>query len=297
MDKEQTAIMRLQEASKMSLQIYEKPLIVTASGGKDSSVCVELARRAGIPFDVSHSHTTADAPETVYFVRSEFKRLEDGGIKCTVEMPTYRGKHISMWQLIPIQGFPPNRFMRYCCSVLKETAHKESFIVTGVRWSESEKRKNRAVYEIYSRKRDDKIFLNSDNDEKRQLFETCQLKAKRIVNPIIDWTDNDVWDFLNSEKIPVNPIYSEGWCRVGCVGCPLAGSKMRAKEFARWPKYKQMYIRAFERMLEVRKQRGITAYGWKTGEEVYHWWIEDGVLPGQIGFDDLESEVEDDGLL
>ncbi len=79
MDKERMAIKRLQEASKMSLQIYGQPLIVTTSGGKDSSVCVELAQRAGIPFEVMHNHTTADAPETVYFVRSEFHRLENGG--------------------------------------------------------------------------------------------------------------------------------------------------------------------------------------------------------------------------
>ena len=76
MDKEQAAIQRLQEASAMSFQIYGKPLIVTTSGGKDSSVCVALAQRAGIPFEVLHNHTTADAPETVRFVRSEFKRLE-----------------------------------------------------------------------------------------------------------------------------------------------------------------------------------------------------------------------------
>ena len=44
MDKEKVAIMRLQEASKMSLTIYQKPLIVTTSGGKDSSVCLEIGR-------------------------------------------------------------------------------------------------------------------------------------------------------------------------------------------------------------------------------------------------------------
>ena len=64
MDKEQAAIERLREASAMSFQIYGKPLIVTTSGGKDSSVCVALAQRAGIPFEVMHNHTTADAPET-----------------------------------------------------------------------------------------------------------------------------------------------------------------------------------------------------------------------------------------
>jgi phosphoadenosine phosphosulfate reductase len=44
MDKEKTAIMRLQEASQMSLALYGIPLVVTISGGKDSSVCLELAK-------------------------------------------------------------------------------------------------------------------------------------------------------------------------------------------------------------------------------------------------------------
>ena len=55
-DKEQMAILRLREASEMSLSQYKKPLLITSSGGKDSSVCVELARRAGIPFEVLHNN-------------------------------------------------------------------------------------------------------------------------------------------------------------------------------------------------------------------------------------------------
>ena len=73
----------------------------------------------------------------------------------------------------------------------------------------------------------------------------------------------------------------------------MAGTSGRNIEFSRWPKYKNMYIRAFNHMLERRKQKGRKAYGWSTGEDVFHWWMEDGVLPGQIGFDDLESEGED----
>lgn len=147
-DKEQTAIMRLQTASAMSLQAYGLPLVVTTSGGKDSSVCVELAIRAGIPFEVMHSHTTADAPETVYFVRSEFKRLESMGIKCTINKPVYKGAPTSMWSLIPQKLIPPTRLVRYCCSVLKEQGGAGRFISTGVRWDESTSRKaNRGVYE------------------------------------------------------------------------------------------------------------------------------------------------------
>lgn len=83
MDKEQIAIDRLRAASEMSISQYKAPLVLTISGGKDSSVCTALAERAGIPFEVIHNHTTADAPETVYFVREEFKRLEGKGVKLT----------------------------------------------------------------------------------------------------------------------------------------------------------------------------------------------------------------------
>lgn len=296
-DKEQTAIMRLQTASAMSLQAYGLPLVVTTSGGKDSSVCVELAIRAGIPFEVMHNHTTADAPETVYFVRDEFKRLESMGIKCTINKPVYKGAPTSMWSLIPQKLIPPTRLVRYCCSVLKEQGGAGRFISTGVRWDESTSRKaNRGIYEKIASEKTRRIILNNDNDDRRMLFENCRLKAKRVVNPIIDWTDDDVWSFLQDAKVPINPLYSEGFCRVGCVGCPLAGKK-REKEFARWPQYKGMYISAFDRMLEERKRRGKMQGTWRmgtTGLDVFNWWMEYDILPGQMNFDEIISMEGDE---
>ena len=82
----------------MSLALFNKPLLVTTSGGKDSCVCVALAERAGIPFEVMHNHTTADAPETVYFIRSEFKRLESRGISCCITYPYYNDKRVSIFR-------------------------------------------------------------------------------------------------------------------------------------------------------------------------------------------------------
>lgn len=46
-DPEKIAIGRLKAASDMALKYYGTPLVVTTSGGKDSSVCVELALRGG----------------------------------------------------------------------------------------------------------------------------------------------------------------------------------------------------------------------------------------------------------
>lgn len=137
MDLEHAAIEQLKLAEEMSLRYYKKPLMVTYSGGKDSDVCVELARRAGIQFEVVHSHTTADAPETVYHVRKRFHDLELQGVPCQIVYPTYKGKRTSMWDLIPQKLIPPTRRVRYCCSIFKETAGRNRAIVTGVRAAES----------------------------------------------------------------------------------------------------------------------------------------------------------------
>lgn len=295
-DLEHIAIERLKTASEMSLHHYGLPLVLTDSGGKDSSVCKELALRAGIPFEIMHNHTTADAPETVRFVRSEAKRFENLGIKYTINMPTYKGKRTSMWGLIPQKLMPPTRLVRYCCSVLKETGGAGRFITTGVRWAESASRKNsRGIYEKNGDK-EHRVILNNDNDDRRRLFENCRLKSKRTVNPIIDWSDTDVWQFLVDTKAPVNHLYAEGWCRVGCVGCPMASKKDREEEFLRWPKYKNLYIKAFDHMLEERKQRGKADGSWSNGaggRDVFNWWMEYDILPGQMNwFEDMEVSDE-----
>lgn len=293
MDKEQAAISRLQEASTMSLQVYQKPLIVTTSGGKDSILCVALAERAGIPFEVLHNHTTADAPETVYFVREEFRRLEEKGIKCITDYPVYKGNRTSMWQLIPKNLMPPTRIVRYCCSILKERGGANRFITTGVRWAESTKRKNsRGIYETTQKDLSKRIILNNDNDDRRRLFENCRLQAKRVCNPIIDWTDTDVWDYIRSEHLLLNPLYQCGFSRVGCIGCPMARTKGRQSEFARYPRIRANYLLAFGRMIAERRRLGLLT-DWKDADECFHWWIEDGVLPGQIGFDDLSDDIGD----
>lgn len=234
------AIERLKIASEMSLMHYKKPLLITYSGGKDSAVLLDLAEKSEIPFEVVHSHTTVDAPETVYHVREEFHRLENKGIKCHIERPMYKGQPTSMWELIPKKKMPPTRIARYCCSILKETSGQNRFIATGVRRSESAKRKNRGIYETMHRSKDRKIVLNNDNDDTRRLFETCAFQGKRICNPIIDWSDNDIWNYIHSEKIKLNTVYGMGFTRVGCIGCPLASLENRMREFAIWPKYKKI---------------------------------------------------------
>lgn len=289
MDLEKKAIERIKLASEMSIQHYGKPLVCTYSGGKDSDVMLELFKRSGITFEVHNSHTTVDAPKTVYHIRDKFKRFEAQGVKCTIEKPTYKGKPVSMWSLIPQKKMPPWRRMRYCCSVLKETGCANRFISTGVRWDESKSREERQAFETNTAKKEDKvalpdeIMLMNDNDDKRKMMEHCQLKGKMIVNPIIDWTHRDIWEYIQQEHIDYNPLYDCGYRRVGCIGCPMAG-KGRWAEFADFPAYQRAYIRAFDKMLEALKADGKKPK-WKSGNDVFLWWMEDENINGQYGMD------------
>lgn len=138
--------------------------------------------------------------------------------------------------------------------------------------------------------------MTNDNTESRRVVEQCYKRHKTNVNPIIDWTDAEVWEFIKANDIPYCELYNEGFHRIGCIGCPLARQKGREMEFNRWPKYKNAYLLAFDSMLERREEIGrpfkIAGAEIKdaTPEDVFNWWMEYDVLPGQLTFDDLEED-------
>ena len=94
----------------------------------------------------------------------------------------------------------------------------------------------------------------------------------------------DVQLYLGRESF-VHDLYGR------CIGCPLAGRAGRQFEFGRYPTYERAYLHAFERMLAERRCRNLPAV-WQSGEEVLHWWLQDGVLPGQLSISDYLTETE-----
>lgn len=286
-EKEQKAIERLKAFEP------DDGYYLCYSGGKDSDCIRILADLAGVKHDIVNNHTTVDAPETVRYIRSI------PNIK--IDYPHYKdGTPKTMWNLIVKKGMPPTRLVRYCCAELKEQGGKGRLKVTGVRWAESYKRSESAgvVKIIESPKTNQKIaddiganysitkqkglVMNMDNDNNRRMVEQCYRTSSTMINPIVDWSDEDVWDFLHSYGCESNPLYQCGFKRIGCIGCPMAG-KHRYEEFARYPKYKQMYINAFDRMLKIRNTPFKEA---KTGEEVFKWWM--GENPDQIKLEGFE---------
>ena len=256
---------------------------VAYSGGKDSDVVLDLVKRSGCKFDAHYNVSTVDAPDTVYYIRREhpevkfqFPRDKDGNV-------------VTMWNLIARKRMPPTRLVRYCCYWLKEANGKGRVVVTGVRWAESvNRKKNRGLVNIGERK-DRTIILNNDNDESKRMVEQCYRTQTTLVNPIIDWEDADVWEYIHSNNLPYNPLYDKGYKRVGCIGCPM--SRSQKAELEEYPQIKRLYIRAFQKMLdnkytpEEREQMD-----WKTGEDVYNWWVDPSIGLNKIQLSLFDEE-------
>lgn len=260
LDKVQLAIKRI--------KTYEPPegYFLAFSGGKDSVVCKALCDMAGVKYDAHYNVTSVDPPELVRFVKSfpdvHFDIPHDSD-----------GKPVTMWNLILQFRVPPLRTMRYCCKALKEGSGEGRFVVTGVRWAESIRRsKTRAGLEIGDDKRARLDVDDPDNQEKA-MFRFCPMHHKKVLNPIIDWGDDDVWEFIKTYKVRYCSLYDEGFKRLGCIGCQMGGTKGMTRQFERYPKYREMYKKTFDKMLIEREKRGLSNVGWDTGEDVLRTWI------------------------
>lgn len=262
----------------------EEGYYLAFSGGKDSQTIYHLCKLGGVKFDAHYNVTSVDPPELIRFIKKNYPDV-------IWDYPRDRdGKVVTMWNLIPRKQMPPTRLARYCCQWFKESSGKGRMTVTGVRWAESANRaathdvvvfvgKPKSTKQIaeelnlgYKLNKRGNIILNDDNDDARRMVEHCYRTRKTLLNPIVDWTEDDVWEFLNSNGIEHCCLYDQGQKRIGCIGCPMGNA---AAELEKYPKYRQNYIKAFERMLENNRKRGLKNTKWPDGEAVMRWWLKE----------------------
>lgn len=153
-------------------------LEVAISGGKDSDVLIELCKMADVwgksGLRPLYRCTTIDPPRTIKHVLSQ-------GVEMLRPKMSFR-------DCILRSGFP-TMFARHCCGTLKEFA-VEDYVVIGVRKSESVKRmKNYHEPEIC------KVYPNGGG------------KAVQYL-PLLDWSDDDVREFIEERGIRCHPLYS-----------------------------------------------------------------------------------------
>ena len=238
-DKVKIAIERLRMFEPEALRKHPEGYYVGDSGGKDSCVIVRLSEMANVKHRAYHNLTTIDPPEIIHFIREHHPDT-------VIEKPK-----VPFFTEMVKRGFPM-RQARWCCGDYKERGGHDRLIVTGVRWDESARRKN-----------------------SRRMNETCYKdKTKNYLNVIIDWTDQDVWDFIKQYNVPYCKLYDENFKRLGCVMCPLASKTVRLKEMERFPKIANSWKRAFDKFYERKKAEGSPAISrWKNSDEMFNWWM------------------------
>ena len=238
-----TELQRKIDGSIRLLQAIQKAhpdetIEVAYSGGKDSDVILQLAKEAGIKYRAIYKNTTIDPPGTIAHVR-------EMGVE--VRQPTK-----SFFQLVKENGMP-NRYARFCCRVLKEYKILDVCIV-GVRRAESKKREKMYTEPTGCR------FYGSKKNHVEQVY------------PILEWSDDDVREFILDRGITLAPLYyTDGELhierRLGWIGCPLAGRDKRLAGLRQYPNILKAYARALQIYFDTHPDCKTLKWGYRNAYE------------------------------
>ena len=179
----------------------------------------------------------------------------------------------------------PLRQTRFCCAELKERNNipELRFAIRsfGVRKAESVKRNlNRDSIETFNRTdlKDKQKFHFDDAIDVKQTG-ACYTNNYFYINPLAYWSTDYLWDYIDSEKLETNPLYSKGFERVGCILCPMASTCQRRNELSRHPKFEKRFIKLADDIIQLRLMENLpNKYAFKTGKEYFNLWLDNDKL-------------------
>lgn len=253
--KMEQSVALIRKAEKLALRYdAEEGFWLAFSGGKDSQALYHIVELAGVNFKAHFSPTTVDPPQLIRFIRKNYPEVEFGKVEK------------SMYQMAKEKGVVPTRRLRWCCAEFKESAGAGKVTLTGIRKQESPKRAKRKEVEVsghkfageigefqqWSEETIRKKYKNINQDEftrdKQEEVRCINGKDSIIVNPMLEWTDANVWEFLNKVcEVPHCELYDPPYNqhRIGCILCPMSGAKQHARDIELWPHAKERWLSVF----------------------------------------------------
>lgn len=230
---EQIAIERIQKFAKLAEKMKFE-VCLGFSGGKDSQVVYDLCKRSGISFKTYFNHAF-ESPETLRFIREHYP-----------DVIWRRDYKYGFIENIKIRGFLPTVQKAFCCDNYKHNPkYADKCSIVGVRRQESSKRASRTAISFKNKTTKKKMSVEVSEYFK----ENCQSVGTASVIqllPIVDWTKDNVWDYIHSYQLPVNPEYEHSE-RVGCIVCPKANFTSNYKSLIKYPKLINAFISARNR--------------------------------------------------
>ena len=178
-------------------------MFVSFSGGKDSTVTADLVTRALSNPQIMHifGDTTLEFPMTYEYV----KRFKEAHPK--TPLISARNKEKDFEELCRLVG-PPSRVMRWCCTIFKTGTIQKRI--------KSLYRDKNQVLTFYGIRRSESLSRSKYDRES----DSPKITKQRIVSPVIDWMDFDIWLYILTTGIDFNEAYRLGYARVGCWCCP-----------------------------------------------------------------------------
>lgn len=201
----------------------------------------------------------------------------------------------SIYQVAVEKNILPTQRVRWCCAEFKEQAGAGKVTLIGIRKAESVRRSKRNEMEVSGKKfsgdfeqftawQEEKIrkkYKNLNQDQfthnKEQTVRCINGKDSILVSPIIEWTEQDVWEFLNKVVcVPHCDLYDQGWHRIGCVCCPMSQHKQKVREIELYPYVKKKWIEAIKAIRRGGYQTSILPSDTMQGRSVMHGGEENG---------------------
>lgn len=246
----------IKRAEKIALELNTTEGIYLAfSGGKDSAVVYELCKLAKVKFTPHYAVTGIDSPMNVKYIKENYPNT------------IFEHPKENYFRLVEKKGLPMIQ-TRFCCSRLKENLGAGTLTIDGVRAEESTNRAKYSNIMVRSRRVENVAKgRNRTFDEIEENEHRCIKGKDRIdVHPILKWTAEDVWEFINKLHVPVNPCYKK-LTRVGCMYCPFASTKQIETYEKEYPLYKKRLMLALQRFLQHKTIEGI-----KDADDYFNWW-------------------------
>lgn len=190
---------------KAASKYKEENIVISFSGGKDSTVTADIVIKALSNPNLVHifGNTTLEFPSTIEYAA----RYRDSHPLAIFQVA--KNDEQVFYDVCEDIG-PPARMMRWCCSMFKtgpitrviNSMYRSQQILTfyGIRKSES-----------VSRSKYNRIEDNA---------ESVKIQQQTVASPIFFWKDIDIWLYILAEEIDFNSAYRLGYDRVGCWCCP-----------------------------------------------------------------------------